>query len=97
MIKDLNCFIQFLSQFNGKVMFLFSRSRINIFVDACLTSMGALWDDNIYAISRHHAATVGLNITQLEALNVLVAVRVSAEQRRCQTVRVHGSGDRSIW
>ena len=53
MTMNLNWFIQFLSQFNGKVMLLARRSRVNMFVDACLTGMGAIWENNIYAISHH--------------------------------------------
>ena len=84
MIKDLNWFIQFLSQFNGKVMFPTGRSRINVYVDSCLTGMGGIWDNNVYTISRHVEATRGLNITQLEALHVLIATRVFAQLWRHQ-------------
>ena len=41
--------------------------------------MGAYWEDNVYAISRHVHATAGLNITQLEMLNMLIALRTFGE------------------
>ena len=63
---DLNWFICFLQQFNGIIMFYQAEPSINIFVDASLLGMMACWHNNVYAISRHIYATLGLNITQLE-------------------------------
>ena len=37
--------------------------------------MGACWDNNAYAVTRHVSATLNLSITQLEMLNVLIALR----------------------
>ena len=77
--KDLNWFVNFLQQFNGVVMFDKSDPKLQVFVDASLSGMGAYWRGNAYAISRHVYATAGLSITQLEILNVLIALRTFAE------------------
>ena len=50
-----------------------------MFVDASLTGLGAYWEENVCAISRHVHATAGLNINQLEKLNVLIALRTFSE------------------
>ena len=76
MVKDLNWFIQFLTQFNGTVMFDTCRAHFQVFVDASLTGMGASWDNNVYAVTRYFIATIGLNINQLEMLNMLIALRM---------------------
>ena len=47
MVKDLNWFIQFLTKFNGTVMFDTSRPHYEVFVDASLSGMGASWDTNV--------------------------------------------------
>ena len=55
-------------------MFNQAEPSINIFVDASMLGMGACWHDNVYAISRHVHTTLGLNITQMEMLNLLIAL-----------------------
>ena len=90
MVKDLNWFIQFLTQFNGTVMFDTSRPHYEVFVDASLSGMGASWDTNVYAVTRHLWATIGLDINQLEMLNVLIALRIFAKswQNQCVEFRI---------
>ena len=77
--KDLNWFIHFLHQFNGTVMFDGSSPNLQVFVAASFLGMGTYWKDNMYAISRHVHATAWLNITRLETLNVLLALRTLGE------------------
>ena len=74
-VKDLNWFIQFLTQFNSAVMFDICRPHYQVFVDASLSGIRASWGNNVYAVTRHLLATIGLNINQLEMLNVLIALR----------------------
>ena len=78
-VKDLNWFIQFLTNFNGTVMFDTCRPHYQVFVDASLSGMGASWHNDVYAVTRHMVATIGLNINQLEMLNVLIALRMFGE------------------
>ena len=89
MKKDLSWFIQFLVSFNGKVMFPALRQNIDVLVDASLTGMGAIWDHNAYAISHHIPATVGWNISHLEMLNVMVALKVFAHACKGKHITFH--------
>ena len=51
--------------------------------------MGAIWYNNVYAISCHLYATAPLNMTQLEMLNVLVALCMFSHLWSRKTVRFH--------
>ena len=75
MKQDLSWFVQFLTKFNGVVMFQDVRHTFNVYVNASLSGMGACWDNNVHAVTRHLSATWNLSITQLEMLNVLIALR----------------------
>ena len=52
--------------------------------------MGASWDANVYAVTRHLCATIGLNINQLEMLNVLIALRIFVKcwKNHCVKLRI---------
>ena len=76
MKKDLSCFTVFPEKFNGKVMYTQDKHQYNVFLDACLTGDGAFWNNDIYVSSRHLQATLHLNITQIERLNILIALSV---------------------
>ena len=56
------------------IMFDSSSPKLQVFVDVSLSGIWAYWKCNLYAISRHVHATAGLNITQLEVLNVLIVL-----------------------
>ena len=71
---ELVCTI--LSHFNGIVLLENDKPQVEIFVDACLTGMGAYWEGNVYAVSRNFHATNGCSITQLEMLSVLISLRI---------------------
>ena len=58
------------------VLFEKAKPQLEVFVDACVTGIGAYWEDNAYAVSRNFNATNGFNITKLEMLNVLIALRI---------------------
>ena len=51
--------------------------------------MDEISDDDVYAIFHHFWTTQGLNIMQLEALNVLIATKVPAGLCHHQTVWFH--------
>ena len=95
--KDLSWFIQFLLEFNGKVMFSQAKPEYDIFVDACLTGVGAIWKDNAYAASRHLQATWHLSITQLEMLNVLIALRVFGDAWHHKSICIHTDNKAAIY
>ena len=89
MKKDLSWFVEFLLHFNGKVLFTHTKPHYDAFVDACLTGVGGIWNQNVYAASRQILLTWHLNITQLEMLNVLIALRVFSDAWRHKTVCLH--------
>ena len=89
MRKDLAWFIQFLIKFNGKVLFPAMRHKLDVYVDTSLSGMGAFWNGNAYAVSRHIAATAGWSITHLEMLNVMIALRVFEHAWRGKHVMFH--------
>ena len=68
-------------------MFDRARNNIDIYIDASLSGMGAFWCYVVYAVSRYVMATQGLNITQLEILNVLVALRTFGETWSKQCIK----------
>ena len=50
-----------------------------LYVDSCLTGMGAFYQGKVYAIPIHPFLST-MSIVHLEAANVLVALRCWAEQ-----------------
>ena len=77
MKQDLHWFVHFLNRFNGQ--FHHERTLIDVYVDASLTGLGGHWQENVYAVSRNMITTAGKNITQLELLNVLIAMHCFAQ------------------
>ena len=88
-LKDIMWFQKFLEKFNGKIMFKDAREAFDVYIDASLTGMGACWNENAYAVSRHIPATVSLSITQLEMLNVLIAMRIFGHWLENQKIKLH--------
>ena len=89
MLQDIMWFQQFLRKFNGKIMFKDTREAFDVYIDASLTGMGACWNENAYAVSRHILATATLSITQLEMLNVLIAMRIFGHCWEKQKIKFH--------
>ena len=89
MKQDISWFVQFLEKFNGVVMFQNVRHTFDVYVDASLTGMGGCWNNNAYAVSRHLSATWNLSITQLEMLNVLIALRTFGHMWADESVVIH--------
>ena len=86
--KSLARVIEFLLKFNGKFIFSPIRPLHELFVDASLTGVGAIWKNNVYGASRHMAATAQLSISQLEMLNV-IALRLFAAAWQHKSICVH--------
>ena len=47
----------------------------SLYLDACLTGMGAIWRDRVYATPIHDCGDLDLKIIHLEMLNVVIALR----------------------
>ena len=74
--QDLDWFVKFLPQFNG--ITYISRRLIDdsqsVFLDACLTGMGAVWKDRVYATPVVQILNFILTIVHLEMLNVVITL-----------------------
>ena len=73
--QDLNWFQQFLRNFNGVTYFDNRKPQGEIHLDASLTGFGACYDNMVYALPLPESF-VEFHITQLEMLNVIVALKV---------------------
>ena len=80
--KDLFWFIKFLPAYNGITIFRKQPLQGNetLHIDACLTGMGGVWNENVYSTPIFGIPERFRNITNLEMINILVALRVWAEQ-----------------
>ena len=76
--KDIQWFLAFLPTYNG--ISYISKTNIDpeqtLHLDACLTGMGAIWRDRVYATPIHNCGDLKLTIVHLEMLNIVVALRV---------------------
>ena len=75
--QDLNWFQQFLKHFNGITYFDNRKVQGEIHLDASLTGFGACYNNMVYALPLP-ASFSQFHITQLEMLNVIVALKVWA-------------------
>ena len=63
--KDVHWFMPFLMGFNKKIKFPQMRDTLDIYVNASLSGMRAIWCPIVYAVSCNLVATWDFNITQL--------------------------------
>ena len=84
-IQDLAWFLKFAPKFNGTSYFNHAHVHAKIELDASLEGLGAYFNDQIYALPLVRGYN-HFHIVQLEMLNVLVAVRVWANQWRGKTI-----------
>lgn len=75
-LRDLDWFVQFLADFNGRSLIIDSDPAISIEADSCLTGGGAWMNDKCYTLEYPPRLARDMHITQLEALNCLIAARV---------------------
>ena len=75
--RDLSWFNTFLNQYNGVTYFDHKKSDYTVHLDASLTGMGATFANMVYALPIPSDCKK-LHITQLEMLNVVVALKVWA-------------------
>ena len=97
MKRDLHWFIYLLYRFNGQVMFQHERNLIDVYVDASLTGLGGHWQENVYAVSRNLVVTADKNITQLELLNVLLAMRCFAHKWVSKKIVFHIDNQTAVY
>ena len=86
--QDLNWFIKFLPFFNGKTFFDHTPVAGEIQLDACLQGLGACFINQVYTIEIP-LGYKDFNISQLEMLNILVALRVWGPAWQGKKLLVH--------
>ena len=75
--RDIAWFNVFLDRFNGKTMIHNQGSpQIHAFVDASLSGVGAIWEDNVYAATYPPGFTQNLSIDHLERINIWVMLNI---------------------
>ena len=83
--RDLNWFCQFTKVFNGTAFFHHTHHHGRIELDASLQGLGANFNNEVYAIpivkKYNH-----FGIVHLEMLNIMVAIRVWAQQWAGKTI-----------
>ena len=72
--QDLQWFNRFLQVFNGISFFNYTPSKV-IYLDACPTGLGAIYDNQVYALPLS-AIWQTQNIAYLKMINILVALKV---------------------
>ena len=76
--KDIQWFLAFLPSYNG--ISYITKTDVDpeqtLHLDACLTGMGAVWRDRVYATPIHNCGDLKLTIVHLEMMNIVVALRV---------------------
>ena len=76
--KYIRWFFEFLPSFNG--ISYISKPNVDhnqsLFLDACLTGMGAVWRNRVYATPIHNYADLKLTILHFEMLNIVIALRI---------------------
>ena len=76
--RDLQWFLTFLPTYNG--ISYITKSDVDevqsLYLDACLTGMGAVWRDRVYATPIHNCGDLELTIVHLEMMNIVIALRI---------------------
>ena len=75
MVKDLNWFNTILYSYNGVTFCDNKPVQATIALDASLTGLGAVFQNMVYALPLPNNY-LGYNITKLEMLNIMVALKV---------------------
>ena len=85
--RDLHWFCTFLKQFNGVVYYDPRPIQAKLYLDACLTGMGGIFENQCYAlpISKDFHK---YSIMHLEMLNIVVALKVWATQWSNKKLRI---------
>ena len=76
--KDIDWFLTFLPHFNGRTFFDKSITHVShdLFLDACLSGVGALWKDRVYASPVQDILNFSPTIVHLEMINLVIALRM---------------------
>ena len=86
---DVAWFNVFLDRFNGKTMIHNQGSpHIHAFMDASLSGVGAIWEDNVYAATYPPGFTHMLSIVHLELINIWVMLNIWGKYWKNKLVKI---------
>ena len=85
---DLNWFQDFLKQYNGVTFFNNKPVDFQVYLDASLSGLGGAFRPSVYALPLS-TEFQDLYITQLEMLNVVVALKVWSQLWADKKVKIH--------
>ena len=86
--RDLNWFKTFLASYNGVTFYDIRPLNDHIYLDACLTGLGAAFNDMVYFIPIPRGY-MQYNIAHLEMLNVVVALKVWGQCWANKRIKIH--------
>ena len=86
--KDLNWFNVFLRSYNGVTFYSLASINTQVHLDACLSGLGGQYGDWVYSLPLPDNFS-NLHITQLEMLNVIVALKVWAKNWANQRITLY--------
>ena len=91
MRQDLNWFIRFLHQFNGKAILVKNpiQQPHTLHIDASLTGLGGVWGNRVYSTPIYPFPTFEMGIVHWEMFNVLLALRVWGDHWKHSLVRFY--------
>ena len=88
--QDLDWFVRFLPHFNDVTCL--KKDPIDnsqeLYLDACLTGMGAVWRNRVYTTPIYEIPGFELAITHLEMLNFVVALRIWGPFWKHSTIKI---------
>ena len=86
--KDLAWFNSFLSHYNRITYYEQQNCHSEIHLDACLTGLGGSYQSMVYALPIPKDF-MSYNIAHLEILNIVVALKVWAQQCANKRIKIH--------
>lgn len=88
-LADLEWFDKFMIRYNGCNIIPGTHVFAHIYVDSCLVGAAGLCDNRCYMYKYSHRISSSFHITQLEALNCLMAVRAFTGNVTGKTIQIH--------
>ena len=88
--RDVQWFLKFLPAYNG-ISYIHKYDiddEQSLYLDACLTGMGAIWRDRVYATPIHNCGGLNLKIIHLEMLNIVIALRAWGRRWRHSAISI---------
>ena len=94
--QDLSWFLRFLQTFNGIVRFHKQPVTYVAHVEATLTNIGGAWGDRVYSTRIPEHLVHAHSITQYEMYNVVIALKVWANDWENKTVCVYCDNESTV-